>query len=301
MPTKYADIFSALAAPFEEGEVKSRKQSGQQVPYVTARTVMNRLDNVLGPAAWWDDYEFNGEDSIVCKLTIALPDGSTLTKQDAGGFPEMKSEEDSQKGGASDAFKRAAVKFGVARYLYRDGVARLTDASENREVSGQPEQAPEESRNGRSENEAKEAPKEVPTPVGARSEYQGLNPEDESHHIGISFWTYLSDAIEDCNIWYRETFPERIEDLPDKHTYSIVDHAELVPHLILKTAEKNLHQRDPRARKNQGVPVGAQVQTLTDVYQKGPRESLYMRRLVQDWLKKRASERMYSNSPTRAH
>ena len=34
----------------------------------------------------------------------------------------MADQGDDDKSGFSDAFKRAAVKFGVARYLYRDGV-----------------------------------------------------------------------------------------------------------------------------------------------------------------------------------
>lgn len=316
MATKHLDFFAALSAPFEKDEVKVKevkykgkdgRQNVDRQPYVTARTVMNRLDNVCGPENWWDDY-VPSENSVRCILTIRLPDRQTLTKQDAGGYPDMKgpsAEEDTEKGGFSDAFKRAAVKFGVARYLYNDGVSRLTDASESSEVSRKPDQAPEERRNDRSETSEAEAPKEVPSPVGSRSEYTGLDPENKDNYRNfdedVSFWTHLTDAIEHCNAWYRRTFPERIEDLPDRETYSIADHAELVPYLILKTAEKNLHNKDPRARKNVNVTIGSQVQTLTEVYQKGPREGLYLRRLIQDWLKKRGNERMHSNAPTRAH
>ena len=46
---------------------------------------MNRLDNVLGPENWWDEY-VPSENSVLCRLTIRLPDGSTLTKCDAGGY-----------------------------------------------------------------------------------------------------------------------------------------------------------------------------------------------------------------------
>jgi putative DNA primase/helicase len=45
-----------------------------------------------------------------------------VTKCDAGGYAGMADSGDDDKSGYSDAFKRAAVKFGVARYLYRDGV-----------------------------------------------------------------------------------------------------------------------------------------------------------------------------------
>jgi hypothetical protein len=125
--TKHPDLFAALAAPFEPEEVKVRSQGGRQLHYVTARTVMNRLDNVLGPENWWDEYHPN-ENSVLCRLTLRLPDGSVLTKADAGGYAGMSDSGDDDKSGYSDAFKRAAVKFGVARYLYRDGVPSFAAA-----------------------------------------------------------------------------------------------------------------------------------------------------------------------------
>lgn len=119
--TQYPDIFAALAAPFAPHEVKVRQQAGRQLHYITARTAMNRLDSVLGPENWWDEY-LPSDHSVLCKLTIRLPDGTLLTKADAGGYAGMSDQGDDDKSGYSDAFKRAAVKFGVARYLYRDGV-----------------------------------------------------------------------------------------------------------------------------------------------------------------------------------
>ena len=120
--TQYPDLFAALAAPFEPHEVKLRNaQGGRQLHYITARTAMNRLDSVLGPENWWDEY-VPLENSVVCKLTIKLPDGTIVTKSDAGGYAGMADQGDDDKSGFSDAFKRTAAKFGVARYLYRDGV-----------------------------------------------------------------------------------------------------------------------------------------------------------------------------------
>ncbi len=118
------DLFAGLAAPFGADEVRIRPQGGRQLQYITARTVMNRLDDVLGPANWWDEY-MPLENSVICRLTIRLPDGTTLTKSDAGGYAGMADHGDDDKSGFSDAFKRAAVKFGIGRYLYRDGVPRF--------------------------------------------------------------------------------------------------------------------------------------------------------------------------------
>jgi hypothetical protein len=122
--TQHRELFAALAAPFEPEEVKLRTQAGRQLHYVTARTVMNRLDDVLGPENWWDDF-VPLEHSVICRLTIRLPDGTILTKSDAGGYAGMADPGDDDKSGFADAFKRAAVKFGVGRYLYRDGIPRF--------------------------------------------------------------------------------------------------------------------------------------------------------------------------------
>jgi len=120
--TQHPDLFAALAAPFESHEVKLRQApGGRQLHYITARTAMNRLDSVLGPENWWDEY-VPLENSVICKLSIRLADGQVVTKADAGGYAGMADQGDDDKSGFSDAFKRAAAKFGVARYLYRDGV-----------------------------------------------------------------------------------------------------------------------------------------------------------------------------------
>ncbi len=121
---QHLELFAALAAPFAPEEVRSRPQGTRQLHYITARTVMNRLDEVLGPASWWDEY-MPLEKSVICRLTIRLPDGTELTKSDAGGYAGMADSGDDDKSGFSDAFKRAAVKFGIGRYLYRDGVPRF--------------------------------------------------------------------------------------------------------------------------------------------------------------------------------
>lgn len=127
--TKFPEIFGALAAPFDPKEVKQRIGGGnKQLSYITARSAMNRLDDVLGPESWSDDY-FEVCDVLFCRITITLPDGTTVSKSDAGGFKEMKEggktdQENTDKTGPSDAFKRAAAKFGVARYLYKDGIPR---------------------------------------------------------------------------------------------------------------------------------------------------------------------------------
>lgn len=107
------DIEMGLKAPFEANQINWRKGGGNiQLAYLNARNVMQRLDQVVGQNNWQEKYvEFN--DRIICELSVRL-DGEWITKSDGSGDTKIESE----KGGISSAFKRAAVKFGIGRYLY---------------------------------------------------------------------------------------------------------------------------------------------------------------------------------------
>lgn len=74
---------------------------------------MQRLDDILGPENWQDNY-FETPKRILCNLGIRV-DQEWIWKSDGAGDTDMEGE----KGGLSDSFKRAAVKFGIGRYLYR--------------------------------------------------------------------------------------------------------------------------------------------------------------------------------------
>jgi hypothetical protein len=104
-------------------EVKFKPQtvSGNRalaVPFVDARVIQDRLDDVLGVMGWQDSYECLPDGSVVCRLKIRLGD-EWITKEDVGGQSEQPDEGDRRKAAFSDALKRAAVKFGIGRYLYR--------------------------------------------------------------------------------------------------------------------------------------------------------------------------------------
>jgi hypothetical protein len=126
------EVFIQLARPFlppekKEKRIKDPKSGKVRIEhYITARSVMNRLDEVLGPGQWWDEYPYITDYSAICRLSIILPDdGRVLTKCDMGGAASNKDPGTVQKSITSDAFKRAAVKFGIGRHLYGDGVANL--------------------------------------------------------------------------------------------------------------------------------------------------------------------------------
>jgi hypothetical protein len=120
---KVAALMEALASPFAADEVKFKPAvvSGNRalaLAYVDARVIQDRLDEVLGVAGWQDEYECLPDGSVVCRLRLRLGD-EWITKMDVGGPSEQPDEGDRRKAAFSDALKRAAVKFGVGRYLYR--------------------------------------------------------------------------------------------------------------------------------------------------------------------------------------
>ncbi len=116
-------ITAALAAPFEPKEVKFKPQMVKNnralaLAYVDARVIQDRLDEVLGVEGWQDEYQLLPDGSVMCKLRLKLG-GEWVTKVDVGSPSEQPDGGDRLKAAFSDALKRAAVKFGVGRYLYR--------------------------------------------------------------------------------------------------------------------------------------------------------------------------------------
>jgi len=115
--------FEALAKPFDYEDLEWRvlrtrdygKLEAMITPYVTARAVQERLDKVCGPIMWWNEFK-DWRNGQLCGITIV--DGDRIvTKWD--GAPDTNIEK--LKGGLSDSMKRAAVQWGIGRYLYSLG------------------------------------------------------------------------------------------------------------------------------------------------------------------------------------
>ncbi len=97
---------------FRVGAISEVKGKVQALAYVTARGIMNRLDEVFGIGGWSDEY-FMLETGVKCRLSVKIGE-DWITKEDAAPFTNREA----LKGGFSDALKRAAVKLGIGRYLY---------------------------------------------------------------------------------------------------------------------------------------------------------------------------------------
>ena len=116
-------LTTALAAPFAVTEVKFKPQSVKgnralALAYIDCRVIQDRLDDVLGVENWMDEYEILTDGSVMCRLKLKL-NGEWVTKADVGSPSEQPDGGDRLKAAFSDALKRAAVKFGIGRYLYR--------------------------------------------------------------------------------------------------------------------------------------------------------------------------------------
>lgn len=114
----------ALAAEFPKDAISwransvSKKDDGTGVAlalaYIDARDVMERLDAVCGVAGWQDRYPHaNGK--TCCEIGVKCGDEWVWKANGAG-----DSDVEAEKGAFSDAFKRAAVMWGIGRYLYDD-------------------------------------------------------------------------------------------------------------------------------------------------------------------------------------
>lgn len=83
------------------------------IPYVDARAVQELLDRVCGASDWQNTYD---PETGAASIGI-LVDGDWMWKSDVGTDSKVEKE----KGKASDAFKRAAVLWGINREMYQLG------------------------------------------------------------------------------------------------------------------------------------------------------------------------------------
>lgn len=112
---------SKLKAPFPEKDIEWRvARSGgtpdkpwvQALAYVDARAVMDRLDEVCGPDNWKMEYH-PAPGGTMCGLSLRIGD-EWVTKWDGSDESDIEA----FKGGISGSLKRAAVTWGIGRYLY---------------------------------------------------------------------------------------------------------------------------------------------------------------------------------------
>ncbi len=118
-----ARVFKGFIKEFAANEVKIKPamvkgNRALALHYIDSRLVMDRLDEVVGINNWCDEYTVLPNGQVECRLSVRIA-GEWITKADVGGQSDQPDEGDQMKAAFSDALKRAAVKFGVGRFLYR--------------------------------------------------------------------------------------------------------------------------------------------------------------------------------------
>lgn len=120
---EHQELMKRLQEPFLPEEIEWRVDRGQitgsgnyvfVLAYVTNRAIMNRLDEIFGPTGWRNEFKEWKQGSQLCGISVKM-DGEWITKWDGSDDSNM----DAVKGGLSAAMKRAAVQWGIGRYLYK--------------------------------------------------------------------------------------------------------------------------------------------------------------------------------------
>lgn len=133
MKTRTWDTVCAeLAEPFKDEDVfwridRAYGNWARVLCYLDARAVMDRLDATVGPENWQDSYRETASGKNICELSIRTKaTESWVTKSDGAGNTNIEGD----KGGLSDAFKRAGVKWGIGRDLYSLGETKVNLSSD---------------------------------------------------------------------------------------------------------------------------------------------------------------------------
>ncbi len=119
------ELLSRLAAPFAAEDLEWRLQiayedrmQGIAVPYVTNRAIQNRLDDVMGPDRWHNEFKpwhsTGKRESQLCGISLYFEERGWITKWDGAEDSDIEP----IKGGLSDSMKRAANQWGIGRVLY---------------------------------------------------------------------------------------------------------------------------------------------------------------------------------------
>lgn len=157
--TDLEEVMGKLQAPFSSEDIEWRvshagtNQNGKwamALAYVTNRAIQSRLDEVFGPGGWTNSFE-DFKSGIICTISCKIGN-EWISKQDGAETTDFEA----FKGGLSSAMKRAAVQWGIGRYLYKleavfvkvadnkfDGAIKIKDKKNNVEGYWLPPQLPD--------------------------------------------------------------------------------------------------------------------------------------------------------------
>lgn len=110
---RLSDFFAAEDVEWKPITISKKTNKGLAAAYITNRAIMDRLDNVAGPENWRNEFTSGPGGGILCGISIRIGT-EWVTKWDGAENTDIEP----VKGGLSNAMRRAAVQWGIGRYLY---------------------------------------------------------------------------------------------------------------------------------------------------------------------------------------
>ncbi len=107
------DFFSADDIEWKPIAIAKSTGKGLAAAYVTNRAIMDRLDDVCGPENWKNEFVAGPGGGVMCGISIRIGE-EWITKWDGAENTDIEP----VKGGLSSSMRRAAVQWGIGRYLY---------------------------------------------------------------------------------------------------------------------------------------------------------------------------------------
>jgi hypothetical protein len=111
---RLSDFFSPEDIEWKPMRVAADGGRALAAAYVTNRAIMDRLDEVCGRGNWRNEFKPGPDGGVICGLSIRI-DSEWVTKWDGAENTDIEP----VKGGLSSSMRRAAVQWGIGRYLYR--------------------------------------------------------------------------------------------------------------------------------------------------------------------------------------
>lgn len=127
LKTLLANLKKPIPHSWRVQSYSKNKPVATVMAYIDARDTQEVLDTYC--TYGWNRKHQMLNDRLYCAIGIVMPDGTIQWREDCG----TESNEDKEKGQASDAFKRAGVNWGIGRFLYDMDIQYVT-ASDKKEA-----------------------------------------------------------------------------------------------------------------------------------------------------------------------
>lgn len=205
-----SDVLERLAAPFAPDKISWRvgsttkdKKKGMALAYIDARDVQDRLDEVCG-LDWQVRHPWAVGSKLACEIGIKI-DGEWRWRGDGAGESDVEAE----KGAFSDSFKRAAVRWGVGRYLYdaESPWVELEPAGNSYKIASHEYTRLRKSLEGKTAAKPAPAAKQTPTPTpDLKAQAEALVKKLKEADTLFKLDAVMEDGRELCKAFPKATY-----------------------------------------------------------------------------------------------